>query len=119
VRVHARRPGESDPFPPADAVLAAPLTFNTINKWASGITDTVALGLLNELLSSQLPIVAAPCVKAALRAHPAYAANVQFLARAGTHFLDQDLLSSRGPDGLMIFDWAAVLQEMTRWARAA
>jgi len=44
---------ESEVFPPADAVLAAPLTFNTIHKWACGINDTVALGLLHELLSSE------------------------------------------------------------------
>jgi phosphopantothenoylcysteine decarboxylase len=50
IRVSPRLPHEQDPFPEADAVLAAPLTFNTINKWAAGISDTFALGLLNELL---------------------------------------------------------------------
>jgi hypothetical protein len=46
-------PGESSTtsragsVPEADAVLAAPLTFNTINKWAAGISDTLALGLLS------------------------------------------------------------------------
>lgn len=118
VRVQPRRPGESDPFPPADAVLAAPLTFNTINKWACGINDTVALGLLNELLSSGLTIVAVPCVKAALRAHPAYAANMKLLQAAGLQFLDHSILT-HGGDGLAAFDWPAVLQEATRLIRAA
>jgi hypothetical protein len=48
-------------------VLAAPLTFNTINKWASGINDTVGLGPLNEVLSSETTIVAVPCVKPAFK----------------------------------------------------
>ena len=118
VRVQPRRPGESDPFPPADAVLAAPLTFNTINKWAGGINDTVALGLLNELLSSELPIVAVPCVKAALRAHPAYATNLHLLEDAGVQFLG-DSITTRGGDGLAAFDWPAVMQHLTRITRAA
>lgn len=37
VRVEPRLPGEKEPLPMADAVLAAPLTFNTTNKWAAGI----------------------------------------------------------------------------------
>lgn len=119
VRVNPRPPYEQDPLPPADAILAAPLTFNTINKWAAGISDTLALGLLNELLIDGPPIIAVPCAKPALRAHPAYSTNLQLLDRAGAQFLDQDLLSTRGPDGLVIFDWASVLDEMTHRTRAA
>lgn len=81
VRTHSRGPGEADPMPQADAVLAAPLTFNTINKWAGGISDTMAAGLLNELLGAEIPIVAAPCVKSLLRSHPAYVASVAALER--------------------------------------
>lgn len=118
VRVHPRRPGESDAFPPADAVLAAPLTFNTINKWACGINDTVALGLLNELMSSQVTTVAVPCVKSVLRAHPAYAGNVQLLEAAGVQFL-HDSIVTRGHDGLAAFDWRDVVQHLSRITRAA
>jgi len=118
VRVHPRRPGESDLSPPAAAVLAAPLTFNTINKWACGINDTVALGLLNEVLSSETTIVAVPCVKPALQAHPAYAANVDLLEAAGVRFL-HDSIVTRGQDGLAVFDWRVVVQHLSRIARAA
>ncbi len=118
IRVHPRRPGESDLFPPADAVLAAPLTFNTINKWACGINDTVALGLLNELLSSEPTIVAVPCVKPALQAHPAYAANVRVLEAAGVRFL-HDSSATRDHDGLAAFDWRVVVQHLSRITRAA
>jgi phosphopantothenoylcysteine synthetase/decarboxylase len=118
VRVQPRRPGEGDPFPPADAVLAAPLTFNTINKWACGINDTVALGLLNELLSGGPAIVAVPCIKPALQAHPAYAANVHLLESAGVEFLNESI-TIRGSDGLVAFDWPTVIQHVTRIIRAA
>jgi Flavoprotein len=33
-----------------DAIIVAPATFNTINKWAVGISDTLALGLLTEAI---------------------------------------------------------------------
>jgi phosphopantothenoylcysteine decarboxylase len=99
IRVNPRLPHEQDPFPEADAVLAAPLTFNTINKWAAGISDTLALGLLNEQLVEGLPIVAAPCVKAAMRTHPAFPASIERLSRAGAQFLDQDELVAKGADG--------------------
>jgi phosphopantothenoylcysteine synthetase/decarboxylase len=118
IRVNPRRPGESDLFPPADAVLAAPLTFNTINKWAHGINDTVALGLLNELLSGEPTIVAVPCVKLALQAHPAYAASVGVLEASGVRFLD-DSIVTRGEDGLAAFDWQAVVRHLSRITSAA
>jgi hypothetical protein len=110
VRVQQRRPDEPDPFPPADAVLAAPLTFNTINKWAAGINDTVALGILNELLVGGPPIVAVPCAKSPLRDHPAYVPNVHLLEEAGVVFLNADDFASRATDGLAAFSWPTVLK---------
>lgn len=114
VRVHPRRPDEQDPLPMADAILAAPLTFNTINKWAGGISDTLALGLLNELLVDGPPILAVPCAKPALRAHPAYPVSIRRLIAAGVVLQEQDDVTSRGADGLPVFDWLTVLREMER-----
>jgi phosphopantothenoylcysteine synthetase/decarboxylase len=111
LRVEPRHPAEPDPLPDATAVLAAPLTFNTINKWAAGVSDTLALGLLNELLGAGLPIVGASCVKAALRRHPAWARNIETLGAAGVRFLDQEAITRRRSDGLTTFDWAAVVAE--------
>jgi phosphopantothenoylcysteine decarboxylase len=51
---------EPDVLPPADAIIVAPATVNTINKWAAGICDTVALGILVEAIGKKLPIVALP-----------------------------------------------------------
>ncbi|RCW45128.1 flavoprotein [Halopolyspora algeriensis] len=111
VRVHPRLPHEQDPLPKADAVLAAPLTFNSLNKIAGGISDTLAVSLVNELLGTDLPIVAAPCIKSLLRTHPVYSTSVQLLTSCGVHLLDPDTITSRGLDGLAAFDWSTVVTE--------
>ena len=46
IRSAWRTPGEARPLPPADAIAVAPATFNTVNKWAAGICDTLALASL-------------------------------------------------------------------------
>ena len=64
VRTNYKLPWEADPLPRADAMLVMPATFNTINKWAQGIGDTLATGLLCEALGRGTPpIVAVPCLK--------------------------------------------------------
>jgi hypothetical protein len=57
VRMGFRMPDEPDELPKADAVVVAPATFNTVNKWAAGITDTFAAGLLCELTGARVPIL--------------------------------------------------------------
>lgn len=37
-------------LPLATAIAVVPATFNTINKWVAGISDTFALGILNEAI---------------------------------------------------------------------
>jgi phosphopantothenoylcysteine decarboxylase len=111
VRIRPRLPDESDPLPTADAVLAAPLTFNTINKWAAGISDTLALGLLNEFLVGGPPIIAVPCVKGSLRAHPAFPLSTRLLAAAGVVFNDD--VPVTGDDGLAAVDWPRLIIALT------
>jgi phosphopantothenoylcysteine synthetase/decarboxylase len=103
LRVEHRRPGEPAFFPPADAVAVAPASFNTVNKWALGVSDTLALGMLHELLGTGLPIVAGVWAKPALRRHPAFAAHLALLAGAGVRFVD-------GPEesGSAGFPWEAL-----------
>src|SRR5579859_5648811 len=48
VRSEYRMPGTGAPVPSADAVLACPLTFNSVNKFAHGHADNFALSLLCE-----------------------------------------------------------------------
>jgi Flavoprotein len=46
VRSEYRMPSTGESAPPADAVPACPLTFNSVNKFAHGHADNFAVGLL-------------------------------------------------------------------------
>src|SRR5262249_61786562 len=93
--------------PPADAMLVCPATFNTINKWALGIADTLALGLLTEALGRKLPIVAAPALNNAQEAHPAFRQSVTVLRDAGVTVLYGPGIYEPGPPGTggRPYDW--------------
>jgi hypothetical protein len=65
IRSEYKQPDAADVLPPPDAIVVAPATFNTINKWAAGISDTLALGLLTEAIGKRLPVVALPFINAA------------------------------------------------------
>lgn len=63
VRSKHREPHEPrGSLPRADAVIVAPASFNTINKWAHGIADTYALDILAESVNYGVPIVTIPFV---------------------------------------------------------
>jgi phosphopantothenoylcysteine synthetase/decarboxylase len=93
VRSQFRHPDETDDAPKGDAVLVAPASFNTINKWSAGINDTLALGLLNEALGRSVPTWLVPWANDALGAHPAYQPNLDRLTSAGVRLLQ----ASTGP----------------------
>lgn len=57
-----------------DAVIVAPATYNTINKWALGISDTYALGVLAEMTGLDVPIVVLPFVNSALAGRAPFSA---------------------------------------------
>ncbi|MET7682419.1 flavoprotein [Streptomyces sp. NPDC005423] len=88
IRSAGRSPGDPRPFPPPDAVVVAPATFNTVNKWAAGIADTLALGTLCEAYGLGVPTVVLPCVGEALAAHPAYRGSLERLRGMGVRFAD-------------------------------
>ncbi|MEN3613268.1 flavoprotein [Plantactinospora sp. ZYX-F-223] len=108
VRFERRKPDQPDLLPKADAVLVAPATFNTINKWALGINDTLALGILNEVLGLGLPILVSPYAKAALTSHPGYARNAEALRVAGATFTSPNLLQPTAASGR--FRWRELLR---------
>jgi len=85
VRSTAGRPGDTESLPRADAVLVAPATFNTINKWVAGIADTFALGLLCEALGLGLPVYAVPHVKPTLAGTSGIRAQPGNTVRLGCH----------------------------------
>lgn len=107
IRIRPRSPTEERSLPPADAVIVAPATFNTINLWAAGVNNSAVLGVLNEALGARAPIIVSPYAKAALAAHPAFGRNLQLLADAGARLTVTDALRPTTPDGP--FQWACIL----------
>ena len=87
VRHSYKLPSEDDVLPAPDVLLAAPLTSNSLTKWAAGISDTLALGLLTEGIGLGLPIVALPHWNIAQGRHPAVARSVAELRGAGVNVL--------------------------------
>ena len=89
VRSDYKRPEDPDVLPRADAVVVFPATFNTLNKWALGITDTLALGILCEYTGLKMPIVAVPGIHTAsgLDTHPALPRSFRLLRKYGVQIL--------------------------------
>lgn len=116
VHTHQGLPAEDNALPAADAIIVAPATFNLINKWAAGVNDNLALGVLNEALGAGTQIVAAPHVKAALVAHPAFARSLDVLASCGVTLLPADALGPAEPGGP--YRWSAVYDALAHVAGA-
>ncbi|MBA2680737.1 MAG: flavoprotein [Ktedonobacteraceae bacterium] len=87
IRSEYKQPGTSDMFPKADAVIAIPTSFNTVNKWATGIADTLATSILCEYLGKGTPIGAVLWPGTDLGKHPAYAKNRSLLKEYGVEIL--------------------------------
>src|SRR3984957_19227662 len=119
VRNDYKNPGEPDSLPDPDAIILAPATVNTINKWAAGICDTLALGILVEAIGKRLPIVALPSTNQAHAAHPAFAENIGKLRSWGVSVLfgpgfagqGEREADGNGPDQ---FPWSTTLDALGR-----
>jgi phosphopantothenoylcysteine decarboxylase len=100
VRTDYKLPGEADPLPKAHAILAMPATFNTINKCAQGIGDTLAVSILCECIGRGTPsIVLVPCLKMDLVRHPVFSKNIALLKEYGVNVLHEP---ERYPSPLMV-----------------
>lgn len=104
----------SEPLPPPEAMLACPATFNTINKWAYGLADTLALALLTEAVGLGLPLVAAPALNSAQAAHPAFERSVAALREMGVTVLyGPGVYEPASPGtGGRPYDWELVLEAL-------
>jgi hypothetical protein len=92
VRSQYKLPWERDALPKAEAMLVAPLSCTSLNKWGAGVADTLALGLASEGVNMGVPVVAMPYFNQAQGARPAVARSIATLREQGVLFLD-------GPDG--------------------
>ena len=95
VRSQYRLPGEPDQLPRADAILVAPVTGNTINKLAAGISDTLALGLVNEAIAGRTPIAMVACLGND-QDHPAFPRSAAALRGAGVKLVLPDAAPGSG-----------------------
>ncbi len=87
VRSEYKTPGEPDVWPPADTILLAPATFNTVNLWALGLTNHFVVGVAAEAIGKRIPLVAMPCVNEAYARHPQFERSVTTLRGAGVRVL--------------------------------
>lgn len=108
VRTDYKMPDEPDVLPPANAIVVAPATFNTINKFATGIADTLPLSLLCEYLALEVPIILAPNVNPALARHPEYRVSVEKLEHWGVRVL-RDLSA---PPPTWMVGWERIIGEL-------
>ncbi|GHI03681.1 flavoprotein [Streptomyces cellostaticus] len=114
IRSAWRSPADPRPFPPPDAVVVAPATFNTVNKWAAGLADTLAVGTLCEAAGLGVPIAVLPCVADALAAHPAYQDSLVRLRGMGVRFGEPYSGLPEEDGGRPEFPWERALELLER-----
>ncbi|ADG76692.1 Flavoprotein OS=Tsukamurella paurometabola (strain ATCC 8368 / DSM / CCUG 35730 / CIP 100753/ JCM 10117 / KCTC 9821 / NBRC 16120 / NCIMB 702349 / NCTC 13040) OX=521096 GN=Tpau_0038 PE=4 SV=1 [Tsukamurella paurometabola] len=83
VRSGPRSPFEPDPLPPAHAAVGVPVTFATLNKIATGVTDTIPVGKVCELAGSGLPVALVPRFHEANMTHPQLPLSMTALSTMG------------------------------------
>lgn len=118
VRTAYRRPGEPRSRK-SDAIIVAPASYNTINKWAAGISDTYALGILAEAVSLPIPVVVVPFVNTALAGRAPFRRAVASLRDEGVHILlgpgqFEPHPPGTGGDHIAAFPWQLALDTATR-----
>jgi phosphopantothenoylcysteine synthetase/decarboxylase len=116
VRSEYRSPSEPR-FPRADAIIVAPATYNTINKWANGISDTYALGILAEAPGLGIPVVVLPFVNSALAGRPPFKDSVDALRSEGVRILlgpgeFEPHPPGSGGDRISDFPWQLAISSM-------
>jgi phosphopantothenoylcysteine synthetase/decarboxylase len=119
VRSQYKEPDAPDALPEPDAIIVAPVTVNTINKWALGICDNLALGILVEGIGKKLPIAAMPFTNYAHAAHPAFEESIAKLSSWGVRMLyGPDVYSLHAPgtggERVSIFPWTLALKALSQ-----
>ncbi|MCD0446241.1 flavoprotein [Glycomyces sp. A-F 0318] len=106
-----RRPGTPRRGrPPADAVVIAPATANTICKLAAGIADTYALDIASECIGLGVQTIVVPFVNAALARRAPYQLAVTTLKDEGVAILEiEPHAPKQGGERLGSFPWKSAL----------
>jgi phosphopantothenoylcysteine synthetase/decarboxylase len=77
------------PRPPRGVVLFAPCSFNSLNKLAHGIADSLALSVVAEAIGRRTPVIVGPSLNAPLLAHPMAQASLKTLPEWGVTIVPQ------------------------------
>ena len=84
------------PRPPHGVVLFAPCSFNSLNKLAAGIADTLPLAVAAEAIGRRTPVYVAPSLNQPLLDHPAAQAALRTLPGWGVTVIPPHT-DERGP----------------------
>ena len=71
------------PRPPRGVVLFAPCSFNSLNKLAHGIADSLALSVVAEAIGRGTPVIVGPSLNQPLLDHPQAQASLRTLPTWG------------------------------------
>ncbi|WP_112491461.1 flavoprotein [Streptomyces bacillaris] len=117
VRSAYRVPGEANPWPRADVMAFAPITANSLNAWALGLTPSWPVGAVVEAMGAAVPVVAMPCVNQSLAAHPQIDRSVAVLREAGVAVLYGEggwMPNAPGQGRPDAYPWGLVLDRVDR-----
>lgn len=107
-------------WPKANAVLFAPMTFNSVNEWALGLTSKWTVGVVAEGIGKGIPIVAMPCVNAAYAHHSALDRSVETLRALGVTVLYGEggfVPNQPGQGNPKAYPWGVALDAVERAVR--
>lgn len=87
-------------YPPLDifpfgTMLVAPCTFNTFNKLAHGIGDTLVTAMVNDALGAGLPVFIAPSFNTGLWNHPQTRISTNRLREWGCEIIEPQISPGR------------------------
>jgi len=76
---------------PADLLLIAPATANTIGKVAYGIDDTPVTTFATTAIGSKMPVIIVPAMHGSMYKHPIILENIEKLKEIGIEFIEPRL----------------------------
>ncbi len=122
VRHQYKEPDAPDVLPPADAMVVAPITCNSLAKWAAGISDTLPLGLLVEAVGKRQPVVAMPFSNRDQISFPAIQQAMSTLTAWGVTILVGDNIYKQhkpgtGDNFVHLFPWHLAWQALLHHPR--
>ncbi|MCM6778002.1 flavoprotein [Nocardia sp. CDC159] len=118
VRSQYKEPDEADALPPATGMIVAPITSNSLAKWAAGISDTLPLGLLVEAVGWGKPVVGVPYINRALYSFPPVEEAMRKLAEWGVSMVAEHVPHEPRSGGAREqFPWAKAWQTLLEHPR--